>query len=358
MDLSAVTLRQIASSDGQVIELTPAMLTNLAVMMKTVQDNEDRFANPELAMVIGTITMAVESNFLNLASRAVPESQALPNDGVVAGDHDSVGIFQQRAYTGAWGTPAQIMDTSYSSAMFFGLEPAGAPSGHARGLLQISGWEMMAPGVAAQKVQVSAFPDRYATWVGGAKELVTQLAGVDLSSLGTGVIPAPCSNEAGGPGTVLPGEVAAGDTYLAFGQSRGGAPGADTGVDPWSFYWGECVSYTAWMVRTTTGHSAFVNNYTLNGRTAHFGNAQEWPAAARVVGIPVDTTPAVGSIAVRMTGTWGHVAYVTKVHPNGNIDVSEYNYASHHVYGVRTDLDWRASGAFDQFIHFETTPKT
>ena len=172
------------------------------------------------------------------------------------------------------------------------------------------------------------------------------------------MIPAPCSNEAGGPGTVLPGDVAAGDTYLSFWPSRGGAPGADTGVDPWSFYWRECVSYTAWMVRTTTGHSAFVNNYTLNGRTAHFGNAQEWPAAARVVGIPVDTTPAVGSIAVRMTGTWGHVAYVTKVHPNGNIDVSASHYASPHVYGVRTDVDWRASGAFDQFIHFETTPKT
>ncbi|TSD93497.1 peptidoglycan DD-metalloendopeptidase family protein [Gordonia rubripertincta] len=41
----------------------------------------------------------VESNLRNLASEAVPESKNYPNDGVAPGDHDSVGIFQQRRST-------------------------------------------------------------------------------------------------------------------------------------------------------------------------------------------------------------------------------------------------------------------
>lgn len=46
----------------------------------------------------------VESDLHNLASEAVPESKSYPNDGVAPGDHDSVGLFQQR--TSIWGPGA------------------------------------------------------------------------------------------------------------------------------------------------------------------------------------------------------------------------------------------------------------
>jgi len=127
------------------------------------------------------------------------------------------------------------------------------------------------------------------------------------------------------------------------------------GVDPWGFYWGECVSYTAFKVRTTTRWTDFINNYTARGRSVHFGNAVEWGAAAQAIGIPVNTHPSVGSIAWRTSGSAGHVAYVTAVHSDGTIDVAEYNYSYYHGFDVRTHVAWwnGGSGGFAGFIHFE-----
>ncbi|HEX2855933.1 MAG TPA: CHAP domain-containing protein, partial [Propionibacteriaceae bacterium] len=127
------------------------------------------------------------------------------------------------------------------------------------------------------------------------------------------------------------------------------------GVDPWGFYWGECVSYAAFKVRTSTAWTDFINNYTDRGTSVHFGNAVEWGAAAQALGIPVNTTPTVGSIAWRTSGAAGHVAYVTAVHPNGTIDVAEYNMLVYHGFDVRTNIAWWTGGTygFAGFIHFE-----
>ncbi len=78
------------------------------------------------------------------------------------GDRDSLGLFQQRPSTG-WGSAAEILDPARSARAFFG--GAGDPNGSlTRGLLDIPGWEGMAFADAAQAVQISAFPDRYAQW--------------------------------------------------------------------------------------------------------------------------------------------------------------------------------------------------
>lgn len=71
-------------------------------------------------------------------------------------DHDSLGIFQQRPSTG-WGTPEQITNVQLSSESFYGVAPFGTNPG----LKQISGWEGMDPGAAAQDIQHSAYPGRY-----------------------------------------------------------------------------------------------------------------------------------------------------------------------------------------------------
>lgn len=78
------------------------------------------------------------------------------------GDRDSLGLFQQRPSSG-WGAPDQILDRERATRVFYG--GAGDPNGSAtRGLLDIPGWEGMAYADAAQAVQISAYPDRYAQW--------------------------------------------------------------------------------------------------------------------------------------------------------------------------------------------------
>nr|WP_237739427.1 hypothetical protein [Microbacterium yannicii] len=78
------------------------------------------------------------------------------------GDRDSLGLFQQRPSTG-WGTEAEVRDPVHSIKAFFG--GAHDPNGsRTRGLLDIAGWQSMSFADAAQAVQVSAYPDRYAQW--------------------------------------------------------------------------------------------------------------------------------------------------------------------------------------------------
>jgi LysM repeat protein len=78
------------------------------------------------------------------------------------GDRDSIGLFQQRPSAG-WGTPEQVGDAARSTRAFFGgpSDPNGKTT---RGLLDIPGWQAMTFTQAAQAVQISAFPDRYARW--------------------------------------------------------------------------------------------------------------------------------------------------------------------------------------------------
>ncbi|MCM3500376.1 LysM peptidoglycan-binding domain-containing protein [Microbacterium sp. P26] len=78
------------------------------------------------------------------------------------GDRDSLGLFQQRPSQG-WGTADQIRDRDRSTRVFYGgsADPNGATT---RGLLDIPGWEQLPYADAAQAVQISAYPDRYAQW--------------------------------------------------------------------------------------------------------------------------------------------------------------------------------------------------
>ena len=76
-------------------------------------------------------------------------------------DHDSQGLFQQRPSSG-WGTVEQITDPEYSTLAFL------------KGLKQVDGWQDMPLTVAAQTVQVSAFPDHYAQWEQQASDLVAE----------------------------------------------------------------------------------------------------------------------------------------------------------------------------------------
>ena len=78
------------------------------------------------------------------------------------GDRDSVGLFQQRPSSG-WGSVEQLTTPSHAARLFYG-GPSNPNSGYTRGLLDIAGWESLPLTVAAQAVQISAYPDAYAKW--------------------------------------------------------------------------------------------------------------------------------------------------------------------------------------------------
>ncbi|WP_224392865.1 C40 family peptidase [Pseudonocardia sp. ICBG1293] len=101
---------------------------------------------PRRAAVIAISTAIVESRLVN----------------VTHGDRDSLGLYQQRPSQG-WGPPAQV------------LNPVAATDSFLDRLLNLPGWSTMPPGTAAQAVQRSAFPDRYAPQEAPAAELVEQL---------------------------------------------------------------------------------------------------------------------------------------------------------------------------------------
>lgn len=89
------------------------------------------------------------------------------------GDRDSLGLFQQRPSAG-WGTPAQVLDTTYASQLFFGGS-ANPNAGNTKGLLDISGWKAMSVTDAAQSVQRSGFPNAYAKWEPTARTALADL---------------------------------------------------------------------------------------------------------------------------------------------------------------------------------------
>jgi peptidoglycan hydrolase CwlO-like protein len=112
----------------------------------------------------------------------------------------------------------------------------------------------------------------------------------------------------------------------------------DSLIDPWGMYNRECVSYAAWKVQQTFGYMPHWGGYKPgidtpildaagvykpNGGMVS-GHAKYWIEQARHNGVPYGTTPKPHSVAVRITGTYGHVAWVESV--NGSqIHISQYN---------------------------------
>lgn len=113
----------------------------------------------------------------------------------------------------------------------------------------------------------------------------------------------------------LGGHVVAGDPNMGGYPNNLRGP-KDTMVDPWGMYNRECVSYTAWKVYQTKGYMPY-----WGGR----GNANEWPASARADGIATGSTPRAGSVAISMSGAYGHAMWVEQVSGN-QIYVSQMNF--------------------------------
>lgn len=90
------------------------------------------------------------------ANNAVPASLKYHHDRV-GSDHDSIGLFQQRA--SIYKNIACDMDAGCSAGQFI------------TEMKKVKGWQTMDVGTLCQKVQRSAFPDRYAKQVPTANKV-------------------------------------------------------------------------------------------------------------------------------------------------------------------------------------------
>jgi murein DD-endopeptidase MepM/ murein hydrolase activator NlpD len=121
---------------------------NAAIIIKVGQD----LGIPVRGWIVAVATAMQESRLTNLGHLGDQN------------DHDSLGLFQQRPSSG-WGTPEQVTDPVYASTKFY------------EKLQTIDNWETLPLTVAAQRVQISAFPDAYAKHEPIATQIVDTLTG-------------------------------------------------------------------------------------------------------------------------------------------------------------------------------------
>ncbi|HWM33710.1 MAG: LysM peptidoglycan-binding domain-containing protein [Actinomycetota bacterium] len=144
----------VSAQDGsKITPLTAEMATNARIIIQVGR------------------SLGVSDRGLIIALAAAMQESSLRN--ITYGDRDSVGVFQQRPSTG-WGTRSQLLDVAHASRLFFG-GPSNPNKGKTRGLLDIAGWQSMTLTQAAQKVQISAYPNAYAKWEKSATAWLAQL---------------------------------------------------------------------------------------------------------------------------------------------------------------------------------------
>ncbi len=170
-------------SDPDVTQITGDQAENARVIMATAQ----ALGMPQQAGVIAVMTAYQESKLLVLANTSMPESLALPHQGV-GSDSDSVGTFQQRPSMG-WGSVRQLMDPSTAATAFL------------QALARVPRWQDLPAWQAAQEVQASADGARFAQW--------ESLAGAITVALWEGIggsLQCTSGTTVTGPGGALPPE--------------------------------------------------------------------------------------------------------------------------------------------------------
>jgi hypothetical protein len=120
---------------------------------KAIVDTGKELNLPPRAWAIAVATSLQESNLHNIGHLGA------------SNDHDSLGLFQQRPSTGGWGTAEQIQDPHHATTKFL------------QRLTTVNGWQDMPLTKAAQKVQVSAYPQAYAKHEAQAGDIIAAIHG-------------------------------------------------------------------------------------------------------------------------------------------------------------------------------------
>lgn len=172
----------MASGTG-INSLSPRQAANARAIVAVGQ----RLGLPRKAYIIAIATALQESNLGDDPTHSKPN-----RDG-------DAGVFQQRVKPGWYGTLEQVNDINYAATVFYegkkitDAKPGGAgPVGYTiPGLKQIKGWELLPVTVAAQKVQVSAFPTAYAKHEKRATQIVDDVlasgGGMAADNIGLGM---------------------------------------------------------------------------------------------------------------------------------------------------------------------------
>jgi surface antigen len=156
-----------------------------------------------------------------------------------------------------------------------------------------------------------------------------------------------------------------------------GVAGADTAelcagyagctTAPWTTHGYEAAAASSWWSMypgiNCTNYAAYVESrvYGVSRPALLLGDADQWASRASEAGVPVDSTPAAGAVAVwaadtRGMGGYGHVAVVESVAADGSyIDVSQSGMGT-----ANDGYDWervyRSGGSWEpwpsSFIHF------
>jgi len=172
------------TSDGVTIRLERNQLVHAATVIDTGARTSGVGRD---GIVVALMAALTESTLRTLSNTsAYPDSANYPNDDD-GGDHDSLGLFQMRPSTG-WGSVAELMDSGYQARAFYG-GPTGPNHGSPRGLLDIPGWQQMPEGTAAQAVEVSAYPDRYARFEPVAEAILDALTRTEPVSASASDVP-------------------------------------------------------------------------------------------------------------------------------------------------------------------------
>lgn len=126
----------------------------------------DQINNAAIIVAVGKHLTVPAQGWVVAITAALQESDLVNVDH---GDRDSLGLFQERPSQG-WGTPAQIMDPSYSSTQFY------------RHLLAVPDWQQLSINDAAQAVERSGYPEAYGPHVPTAEKIVAAVSGAYCTS--------------------------------------------------------------------------------------------------------------------------------------------------------------------------------
>ncbi|GAA1754030.1 M23 family metallopeptidase [Luedemannella helvata] len=184
----------------QIGGLTSDQVRNAAIIIQVGQ----QMRVPARGWVIAIATALQESRLSNL-----------PHLGN-RNDHDSIGVFQQRPSQG-WGTVEQLSDPAYQARKFY------------EKLIKVRAWQTLALTVAAQRVQISAYPDAYAKHEAQASDIVDALTGgAARSVINVAAVRCAAPGEIAASGWTVPlkGPITSGYRTL----SRPGHDGVDIGV--------------------------------------------------------------------------------------------------------------------------------
>ena len=166
------------------------------------------------SIVAAAFALGAGTDGAQIALMVAYTESSLENLGPESGNDGSLGLFQQRAAAG-WGTPSEEQDPRAATGMFI------------ERLLAIADWQSIAPWVAAQEVQNSAFngtastSNGGSTVVGGNYEANWDVAGTILADLAVVAGTTGCGAESG---AVPAGPVSAFGLPLGYAIPSGATP--------------------------------------------------------------------------------------------------------------------------------------